>query len=328
MVYINAIVKASELTFYNDFGVTTLSAKQFDTGRKFIFYIIDNDEPFNLTGCNVYLRIAKADGTQFQGHECCTIDGSSITIDTSVGNGEQILSVPGINKCELHITDENGVGVTTWNFNIYVEARVHNCENISSINSYDVLDNMINMEKNRIENEQIRIDNETVRVKNEAQRISGEIERQKNESERQKTFGNVLDKAKFYVSTASICAFNAMKSEYNADTYQKLAVASASVCAFNTLESESWAHGKTGIREEEDVHNSEFYCQQSELHKNESKTILEAAKELLEKATQKVIDVNFCITDDGELMYESDVYGFEINDDGELEYWLVEGGNE
>lgn len=114
---------------------------------------MDNDEPFDLTGCNVYLRIAKADGTEFQGHECCTVNNSSITIDTSVGNGNQILTASGINKCELHIEDENGIRLTTWNFNIYVEARVHNGENISSINSYDVLDNMINMEKERIENE-------------------------------------------------------------------------------------------------------------------------------------------------------------------------------
>lgn len=288
----------------------TFNAKQFDTGRKFVFNIMDNDEPFDLTGCNTYLRIAKADGTQFQGHECCTIDDSNIIIDTSVGNGNQILTAPGTNKCELHIEDQNGIGITTWNFNIYVESRVHNGENISSYNSYDVLDNMISMEKERILNEKQRKNNELIRVDNENKRILDENERQKNETERQETFGNVLAMAESYATTASICAFNANIS-------QELAATSAN-------EAESWVHGKTGIREGEETDNAKYWCMQSESYKNESKNILDTASELLEQAVQKIINVNFEINDDGELEYESDIYEFEINDNGELEYWVLE----
>ena len=107
--------------FYNDQGILTLNAKQFDTGRRFVFHIMDNDEPFDLSGCKVYLRIAKADGTEFLGQECCTINGSEITINPSVGNGSQILTAAGTNICELHLEDENGITLTTWNFNINVE---------------------------------------------------------------------------------------------------------------------------------------------------------------------------------------------------------------
>ena len=63
------ITKTCCLSFYNDQGILTLNAKQFDTGRRFIFHIMDNDEPFELSGCKAYLRIAKADGTEFLGQE-------------------------------------------------------------------------------------------------------------------------------------------------------------------------------------------------------------------------------------------------------------------
>ena len=117
--------KINDLSFYNDQGTLIINAKQFDTGRLFSFNIIDNDEPFDLSNCRVYLRILKADGTQFQGEECCSISKSLITIDTSVSNGNQILTCTGKNQCELHLTDENGKSLTTWTFIINVAPRIH-----------------------------------------------------------------------------------------------------------------------------------------------------------------------------------------------------------
>lgn len=133
------IIKENNLGFYNDQGVLTIPAKQYDTGRKFIFNIINDYDLCDLTGYTVYMRMKKADNTEFQGDECCTIDGSKVIVDTSVGNGDQILSCPGINLCELHLTDINGKSVTTWNFIINVEARVHNCDGILSKDSWDIM---------------------------------------------------------------------------------------------------------------------------------------------------------------------------------------------
>jgi len=173
------------LSFYNEFGVLTLNAKQFDTGRKFIFNIIENDEAFDIRGCKTYIRIQKADGTQFQGNECCKTEGiNSIVVDTSVGNGNQILTAPGTNQCELHLEDEHGIYLTTWTFNIYVEKRVHNAENLSSYNSFDVIDSMVVMEKERIENEKIRQQNEERRITNENKRIDNENQRKRDEDTR------------------------------------------------------------------------------------------------------------------------------------------------
>lgn len=97
------------------------------------------------------------------------------------------------------------------------------------------------------------------------------------------------------------------------------------------LEAESWAHGGTGIREGEDTDSSKYWCQQSELHKNNSEILLSNATDILQNVNnkiielnQKIIDVSFEVNDDGELIYESEIYEFVINDDGELEYWTTQ----
>jgi len=309
-------LKTNDLSFYNEFGVLTLNAKQFDTGRIFIFNIIDNDEPFDLSGYEVYLRIAKADGTQFQGHGCCSTDEASITVNTGIGNGNQILTAAGINKCELHLKDRDGITLTTWTFNIYVEKRVHDGSNISSINSYDVLDNMIDSEKERIKNEQIRISNESKRIQNEDQRILDEIKRQENESERQKTFTSVLEESKSYVHTASTHANYAKESETKAAKSEENAFNSA-------LESESWAHGGTGLREDENINNAENWCNKSKESSEKAETLLKDATDLLEKTNQNIIATEFEVSDDGEIFYTSEIYDFNINDNGELEWSVV-----
>lgn len=134
------VTKTNTLSFYNDQGVLTISAKQGDTGRKFIFNIINDYELCDLTGYSVYMRMKKADKTEFQGEECCSISGNKVIVDTSVGNGNQILSCAGTNLCELHLTDSDGKSVTTWNFIINVEARVHNGDGILSKDSWDMMD--------------------------------------------------------------------------------------------------------------------------------------------------------------------------------------------
>jgi len=134
--------KINDLSFYNDQGILTLSAKQFDTGRKFTFRIIDNDEIFDLNNCRVYLRVLKADKTQFQGEDCCIISNNLITIDTSVSNGNQILTCEGLNSCELHLTDENGKSLTTWTFIINVVPRVHDGNSLDSKDTWDLWDNI------------------------------------------------------------------------------------------------------------------------------------------------------------------------------------------
>lgn len=137
------IIRENSLGFYNDQGIFTIPAKRYDTGRIFKFNITDLCNDVDLSECDAYIRILKADGTEFQGNECTKIiDKNTILVDTSIGNGDQILAACGINKCELHITDKSRKHLTTWNFNINVEPRVHDGNGIVSKDSWDIADKL------------------------------------------------------------------------------------------------------------------------------------------------------------------------------------------
>ena len=134
------LTEINDLGFQNDNGTLTIAAKQFDTGRKFIFNIVHDNKPFDISDCSAYLRMLKADGKHFQDSDCCSIDGNKIIVDTSVGYGNQILTCEGLNICELRLKDSDGKYLTTWNFIIKVEARVHNGTRIDSIDCWDGLE--------------------------------------------------------------------------------------------------------------------------------------------------------------------------------------------
>ena len=285
------IEKTSNLSFYNEQGILTLTAKQFDTGRMFVFHIMHNDAPFDLSGCTAYLRIAKADGTQFQGHECCTIEGSKVIIKTNTGNGSQILTAAGTNVCELHLEDSDGISLTTWTFHIVVEPRVHDGSNMSSIDSYDVLDNMINMEKERIANEKQRLENELQRKENEANRntvfkqkidetnavitdcrlVINAANQKINsfEAEINEIVDGITDEAQSYAHNAKESETNAANAACNAEDSATAASQKASDAAASAVLSQSYAVGGTGIREGEDSDNAKEYAKQAKASADE-----------------------------------------------------------
>ena len=273
------ITKTGNLSFYNEQGILTLTAKQFDTGRMFVFHIIDNDVPLDLSGCTAYLRIAKADGTQFQGHECCTVEGSQIIISTSAGNGNQILAAAGTNVCELHLKDANDIGLTTWTFHIVVEPRVHDGSHMSSIDSYDVLDNMINMEKERITNEEQRKENEANRNTVFEQKIEEtnavitdchlviDAANQKISSfdaEINEIVDGITDEAQSYADSAKESETNAANAASSAADSAATALQKAGDAAASAVLSQSYAVGGTQSRAGEDVDNAKYYSEKSQ----------------------------------------------------------------
>ena len=273
------ITKTGNLSFYNEQGILTLTAKQFDTGRMFVFHIIDNDVPLDLSGCTAYLRIAKADGTQFQGHECCTVEGSQIIISTSAGNGSQILTAAGTNVCELHLKDANDIGLTTWTFHIVVEPRVHDGSHMSSIDSYDVLDNMINMEKERITNEEQRKENEANRNTVFEQKIEEtnavitdchlviDAANQKISSfdaEINEIVDGITDEAQSYADSAKESETNAANAASSASDSAATASQKAGDAAASAVLSQSYAVGGTQSRAGEDVDNAKYYSEKSQ----------------------------------------------------------------
>lgn len=142
-----------ELSFYNDRGIITIPARQFDVGRIFKFVIVDNHSEIDLTGASVYIRVLMPDGTQFQSTECCRIeDANTVIVDTSVGNGTQLLSVAGINICELHFSYNKGtqenpefLELTSWEFHILVKERVHDGSSITDKETWDKLDDLLKL---------------------------------------------------------------------------------------------------------------------------------------------------------------------------------------
>lgn len=309
-VILLVVVRENDLGFYNDQGIFTIPAKQYDTGRIFKFNIIDICD-IDLTDCEVYIRIAKPDGTQFQGHECTQIlDNSTILVDTSIGNGNQILTAPGCNRCELNIKDQNGKILTTWSFNINVESRVHDGSNIMSLDSFDFIDNIINEEQKRIENEKIRENNESDRIINENQRII-------DENLRKQTFGVVLNDAKKYADNAASSADSAKTSEESSKNYSDLSM--------------SYAIGSNNeIRENDSVDNAKSYCEQSEKNSEASKRYLNEIK----NASDTAMDIfnngingdNYALNmkvnlETGHLLYESVKLNFQVNN-GHLEWGI------
>ncbi len=286
--------KTSSLSFYNEQGILTLTAKQFDTGRMFAFHIMDHDVPFDLSGCTAYLRIAKADGTQFQGHECCTVEGSQIIISTSAGNGSQILAAAGTNVCELHLKDANDIGLTTWTFHIVVEPRVHDGSHMSSIDSYDVLDNMINMEKERIANEEQRKENEANRNTVFEQKIEEtnavitdchlviDAANQKISSfdaEINEIVDGITDEAQSYADSAKESETNAANAASSAADSAATALQKAGDAAASAVLSQSYAVGGTGTRDGEDADNAKEYAKQAqEILQNLQRTTVTGVK--------------------------------------------------
>lgn len=294
------ITKTSNLSFYNDQGILTLTAKQFDTGRIFAFHIMDHDTPFDLSGCTAYLRIAKADGTQFQGHECCMVEGSQISINTSVGNGSQILAAAGTNICELHLKDENDVTLTAWTFHIIVEPRVHDGSHMVSIDSYDVLDNMINMEKERIANEEQRKENETHRTNVFNQKIGEtntvitdcqlviDAANQKIHSFDEEINGivdGITKEAQSYADNAKASEANAANAASSAAGSAASASQKASDAAASAALSQSYAVGGTQSRAGEDADNAKYYKEKAqEAFQNLQRTAVTGVKGAAESA--------------------------------------------
>ena len=266
------ITKSNNLSFYNEQGILTLNAKQFDTSRTFVFHLMDNDEPFVLPeDCTASLQIQKADGTQFQGEDCCIIEGSKITINPALGNGQQILAADGVNICELILKDSKGGILTTWNFHINVLKRVHNGENLKSSDAYDVLDKINNAEKIRKANETIRIEAENTRIESENTRIQAENARIETENTRIESENTRIEaeNKRIQAENTRIQAEN----KRNEDTAKVIAEAKEATekcieinhtADASAISAESWAHGGTGTRTGENVDNAKYYKEQAQ----------------------------------------------------------------
>ena len=162
---------------------------------------------------------------------------------------------------------------------IVVEPRVHDGSHISSIDSYDVLDNMINMEKERIANEEQRKENEANRNTVFEEKIEEtnavitdchlviDAANQKISSfdaEINEIVDGITDEAQSYADNAKTSETNAANAASSASDSAATASQKAGDAAASAVLSQSYAVGGTQSRAGEDVDNAKYYSEKSQ----------------------------------------------------------------
>lgn len=114
-------------------------------------------------------------------------------------------------------------------------------------------------------------------------------------------------------------------SENNAAASAQAAAQSATNADMDAKLSQSYSVGKSGIRDGENTDNSKYYSQQSRSSAIDSKNYSDNAKSLLDSVTKKITDTVFSVDfSTGDLIYESNNYGFNINIlTGNLEWEVI-----
>ena len=182
----------------------------------------------------------------------------------------------------------------------------------------------------REQNENTRQYNESVRNSNESLREDTEAERKDNEIARQLAGSNRIDAEnerqdnetnRQNAETERQETFESLEQSMN-EGLDKLDITNETAKNYADL-AESFAHGGTGIRDGEDVDNSEYWCKQSKIYRDESKKTAENITSSIDEINKKLQFAEFSIDDDGNLIYtDNSPYNFLVGDDGNL-YWEV-----
>lgn len=122
----NSIYRIS-LDIHDTSSQTSLSVKKGDTARSIYITLTENGKPYKIAeGCSAVLSGKKADGNYL--YNDCKIEGNVIIYDFT----EQTVPVVGKVECEITLYDANGKNITSPCFDLIVENRVYNDEEIIS----------------------------------------------------------------------------------------------------------------------------------------------------------------------------------------------------
>ena len=115
-----------------------IKAKQADTARKIYITLTEGGFPYHIAkDCSATFSAVKPDGNYV--HNVCQIDGDTIIYTFT----DQTTPVEGVMDCEISLYDSNKNRITSPHFNIQVEERVYNGEEIVSSPEANVLDELI-----------------------------------------------------------------------------------------------------------------------------------------------------------------------------------------
>lgn len=251
------ITKDATLGFYNGTGLLKVPVKQYDNARKIRIMLMDDtgEEYIIPDDIEINFKALKPDKTQINTSEVLEVIDNRIIVSIT----DQMTIVAGIVHCEI-ILHKDGKRITTTKFDLIVEDSVHDNSHIEESTDYNDVLNAIEDVKLVIEGyEKAKSDIDTFQrtlEANEDERISNEKIRQTQEAARQTNTQIAIDNSNTATQNANDAADHATtvtdkledtleKGELKAQEYYQLA--------------ESYTHGGTGIRENEDTDNADYY---------------------------------------------------------------------
>lgn len=140
---------------------TNIRVKQADSCRKIYITLTEGGFPYHIAkDCSANFSAVKPDGNYI--HNVCQIDGDTIIYTFT----EQTVPVVGIMDCEISLYDGNKNRITSPHFNILVEERVYNGEEIVSSPEANVLDELIGRAEHAVAQAEGVVENINFRVNN------------------------------------------------------------------------------------------------------------------------------------------------------------------
>ena len=133
------------LDIFKTVSQTTLPVKQGDTAYKLCITITANGTPYRITeGCYAQFTAKKPDGNFINNK--CTIENNTIYYQLT----SQTTAAIGMVECEIVLYDANGEQLATPHFNILVDKKAYNGEEIKSSSEVNMLEDLIKESQEQI----------------------------------------------------------------------------------------------------------------------------------------------------------------------------------
>ena len=208
----NPIIKDVEIGFNANHGISTVSAKQYDTNRKLRCQLVDDEISYIASDVNyLYLRERFSNGQILLPVELEDAEYSSDYSEVTFSLTKDMLMIPGTAYCELvfikgtgtpefddkgHLINDDWTILSTQAFHLYIDPTVYEDDSSGEVAKeyQDILIQLVIVaqhiiddfdqweadEQTREANEAIRVQNESQRVTAENGRVSAEIVRERN----------------------------------------------------------------------------------------------------------------------------------------------------
>lgn len=336
------------LDFHQNLYKTVL-AKECDKGSRFVPIICtDNGKKVVLEKNTYYIQVMvkTPDNRAILEDTVVINDDGTLTLELT----ESMLCCPGKAIVSIIFYDIEQSGkkeiettkrLTTMNFNLIIEPNPYCKNRIIDSDEFDALTKLMEEAKRHYD----YVIEESKEYAEKAKEKSDEVEKYANLS-RSYAVGDTdpkvrqdeeTDNAKYYYEQSGILEKNAENSSNNAneqaekaENSAKTAIEKASGAETSSIEAESFAHGGTNTRDNEETDNAKYYYERSHNNNEISKeylTKVEKAGNDAVEAIKNALDIdapNFYVDlSTGHLMYEGGRFVFNINHKGHLEWGLT-----